>query len=179
MDEIDIYRGSGIFKKAGDWWSPSLKHAEVYRDRYGPLGLKGKMSKSKISIDDFKKGVLTANETHRKNRQKLQKLYPNEFGKTERLTNSKLSKQFDSDLKNLTPERFKAKYYEGVLPNQPAKLAFLNSLKPVAKVAGPLGLAYGAYDYLSGTPTGDATINSNIKMVEEPNAFETWYKKIF
>lgn len=154
MSELDIYRGSGIFGKAGDWWSPDIKRAEGYRDNYAYKGLTGKLDKSRVGLENFKKGVLAANKRHIDNHNYLQKKYPNyKPFSFNRPNNKQLSKQFDNDFKKMPIEDFKKKYSEAILPNQPAKLAYLNTLKPFAKyIGGPLGMAYGAYEFLSGKP---------------------------
>jgi len=191
MDYIDIFRGSG-YGVQGDWWSPNLKHSEMFK--HGPLS--GKMSKSKISLEDYKKGIEKASDYHRKVEDKMIKYRPESFstkaggtkkkGGLERVTPSKkdLRKQIDLDFKNMSLDDFKSKYYEAVLPNQPSKLALRNTLKPLAmnpkrvlgelkpkhakvlgkaalgqaaKFAGPLGVVYGMYDYLKGSPAGEGS----------------------
>jgi len=206
MDYIDIFRGSGIGVQ-GDWWSPNLKHSEAFK--HGPLA--GKMSKSKISIEDYKKGIINATNYHAKLEDDMIKAYPERYSPKDGGTGGKngwrrlgfpregLSKQIDIDYKELSPAAFKNKYYEAILPNQPSKLALRNTLKPLAmspkrvlgnlkpkhakvlgkaalgqafKFAGPLGVAYGVYDYLSGTPAGEGSDN-----VKDAKPFDGKLKK--
>ena len=194
MDYIDIFRGSG-YGSQGDWWSPNLRHSEMYK--HGPLA--GKMSKSKISLEDFKKGVERANTKHKATRRYLEKIKPLQFKSNDLTKNFKdplgskvlpsaveLRKQFDIDYKKMPFDKFKIKYHEAILPNQPSKIALGNTIKPLAmnpkrvlgelkpkhakvlgkaalgqaaRFAGPLGIAYGVYDYLSGSPAGEGSDN--------------------
>jgi len=208
-DKIPIYRGSG-YTTQGDWWSPRISKAEMYK--HGPLA--GKMSKSEVSLEDYKKGVEKANTKHKLHRRFLEKNYPDDYKPNDRFEYSKkplgskalpsaveLRKQFDLDYKTMPLDEFKKKYYEAVLPNQPSKLALRNTLKPLVmspkrvlgelkpkhaktlgkaalgqafKLAGPLGIAYGIYEYLSGSPAGsDSTLDNNIDW----STYETEEKK--
>jgi len=166
MAEIPIYRGSGYTSK-GDWWTPNLSHAENYK--HGPLA--GKISKSKISLEDFKKGVEKANTKHKAVQRYLAKKYPLEYDKrSNRPSAVELRKQFDLDYKNMPLDEFKKKYYEAILPNQPYKIDLKNTLKTfpgvkigktilnkASKFAGPLAIPLTVYDYFSGSPAGEGS----------------------
>ena len=161
MDKIDLYRGSNLGEKSGKWWSPNPSHAQKYRKLYGPLGAYGKMSKTpSVSIDDFRTGVLSANQEHLDTAKFLKERHGYQSEIT-RPSNIELGKQFDSDLNAVRSGKmdeidFKNKYYEGVI-DLPSKINYGQTfgvpLKAAARFAGPLGLVYGALEYLSGTPT--------------------------
>ena len=180
MDYIDIFRGSG-YTNPGNWWSPNIRLAEMYK--HGPLA--GKMSKSKVSLEDFKKGVEKANTRHKATSRFLERKYPLEYksdefigkepmGSKVRPSAVELRKQFDLDYKNMPLDEFKNKYKEAILPNQPSKIAWKNTLKPVAmtptrvlkplaKLLGPLAIPLTVYDYLSGSPAGEGSDNPGTK----------------
>jgi|TARA_R110001592_G_scaffold84330_4_gene249409 hypothetical protein len=195
MSDIKIYRGSN-YTNPGNWWSPRLGKAEMYR--YGPLA--GKVSKSKVSLENFRKGVERANTAHKVKRRILEKNYPleyksddlGEFSKKPRGSKAlpsavKLRKQFDLDYKNMPLDKFKNKYYEAILPNQPSKISWTNTLKPLglsparvgmsalkqgAKFAGPLAIPLTVYDYISGSPAGKGSDN-----VKDAKPFDGKLKK--
>jgi len=105
---------------------------------------------------------LAANQIHRDSQEKLFKHFnPDKKYKPKRPSNEILSKQFDKDFdllksRKMSEPEFNKKYYEGVI-DLPSKInygqTFGAPLKTAAKFAGPLGVAYGVYDYLSGTST--------------------------
>ena len=177
---MNIFQGSGYGSK-GDWWSPHKSWAEMFK--HGPLS--GKMSKSNISLEDYKKGIERANKyhydmmTHAKNKGKFN-------SKTHYTAPdpSKYRKQINLDFKKMSLGDFMSKYHEAVLPNQPSKIDFKNTLKPLAmnpkrvlgelkpkhakvlgkaalgqaaKFAGPLAIPFAVYDYLSGSPAGEGS----------------------
>jgi len=139
MDYIDIFRGSG-YGSQGDWWSPNLRHSEMFK--HGPLA--GKMSKSKISYEDYKKGIMNATNYHAKREDAMIKAHPEKYSPKDGGTGGKngwrrlgfpregLSKQIDIDYKDMSLKDFKNKYYEAILPNQPSKIALGNTIKPLA-----------------------------------------------
>jgi len=182
MDEIDLYRAQALKHPGfGDWWTPNIKVTEVYQK--GPLSTR--IGTARTNIEDYKKAALRA--LMRSSQIQGQPTLSNPKGIPFQERVKELDKAVN-DLKEgkITLKEFTSDFPEGnYLKNKGLKprTSYYQTAKPalkqVAKLAGPLGLAYGAYDYASGTPVADATLDPNYKMVEKPNAFETWYKKTF
>jgi len=180
--DIKLYRAENMgSKRYGDWWTPNLEVTQKYHK--GPLS--SRIAKATTNLDDYVKAAQMAllRTSQREGQPTLSnpKGLPLQERMKELQNSANLVKEGKLSLKDFTNNFPEGKYSnnKGLKPKTSYYQTAKPALKQVAKVAGPLGLAYGAYDYLSGTPVGDATINPNIKMVEEPNAFEKWYKKIF
>jgi hypothetical protein len=163
--EIKLYRSEPIFaKEFGKWWSPNPETISEYNK--GPL--KSRTSKAKVPLDDYAKGARRAMISHGGGSSHPTLSNPNQLSVTE------WNAQLDKDVKDLKSGKLKAKDFKLKYPEAVFRKGELNpkvdllrtaapAAKQAAKFLGPLGAAYAAFEYLKGTPVGDATLNPNIK----------------
>ena len=166
--KIPVYRGEDkLFTRnaPGTWWSPDSGFAENFAriNQRQKKGLKklnpSKVMKGSLDIDDYAYGVKKSMVKHGEDG--VMKRYKKGLNES--------FNQVDKDVENLkkgklSTKKFTDKYWETLLPSGKAAkptIDFLKTIKPIGKALkpamrflGPLAAAYGAYEYLQGSPAG-------------------------